>query len=280
MKRIQEVVPVIEFLFAADLETELHENEDPSMGVHSEAVLKEMLKEARCQGEYSDMRPPAFILFNGDTDSRFEQVHAHLWAEMEQLPCPCYHVFGNHECTYFDDGNAWAAFFGYHNTYYSWEYSHSGITTTFVALDTWCERRDYRLKCRHPGSEGQVFRYEQKEWLKEVLEKAAGLVVVFAHAHMWCPPGSRSQDNKAVEELIELLKGMYEPGIVHRKADVFFSGGHHDYAHCDKVDGIYFVDPIAAIHKAYARVRIDPINRKMDYLGRFEEKGYLHLNLG
>jgi len=270
---------MIEFLFAADLETELHENEDPGFGVHSASVLKEMVKEARCQGKYSNMLPPTFILFNGDTDSRFEEVHARLWEQMEQLPCPCYHVFGNHECTYFDDGNAWAEFFGYENTYYSWEYSHNGITTTFVVLDIWCESRDSNLKCRHPGSKGQVFRDEQKKWLKEVLERAPGLVIVFAHTHMWCPPGSRNQDNGTVDELIDILKGTYETGVVHRKADVFFSGGHHDYPHCDKVDGVYFIDPIAAIHKAYARVRIDPVNRKMDYWGRFDERSYLYLNL-
>ncbi|MCD6231527.1 metallophosphoesterase [Candidatus Aerophobetes bacterium] len=269
----------IEFLFSADLEVELHPNEDPARGVHTDTVLKEILKEVRGEGKYTNSSPPSFILFNGDTDARYDKKYRDIWEQLESL-CPCYYVFGNHECGFFDnDANKWRRYHGYQETYYSWEYFHKGTTITFIVLDTWCAQEGKSLKCYHPGTGGQIFREEEKQWLKEILDKAPGLTIVFAHAHMWCPPKGRTQDNKEVDELLKILKGTYEEGKIHRSANIFFNGGHHDYPSCEKVEGIYFIDPLAGIHKAYARVIIDPINKKMDYIGRFNEKSYLNLNL-
>lgn len=274
---IEEMQP-IEFLFDSDLETELHEDEDPSIGVHSGEVLAEMLREARCEGVYSGQSPLDFILSNGDTDTRFEEEYKPLWQPLESL-CLCYHVMGNHEGAYFDrDGDKWREYLGYEETYYAWEYSSPEASITFIVLDTWCAREgDGRLRI-NDGSGNQAFREEEKEWLKRMLDRAPGLVVVFAHAHLW-PPNRRSQDNEAIEELIDILKGTYEEGVAHRHAHVFFNGGHHDYPDCNQVDGVYFVDPIGAIHKGYARVIIDPIHKKMDYIGRFNERSHRKLYL-
>jgi len=269
----------IEFLFSADLEVELHSNEDPVLGAHSDVVLEEILKEIRCARERSDNSLPSFILFNGDTDARYDKNYQHTWKQLENL-CSCYYVLGNHECGFFDnDANKWRRYHGYQETYYSWKYFHKGTTITFIVLDTWSAREGKSLKCYHAGTGGQIFREEEKKWLKDTLDRAPGLTIVFAHAHMWCPPDDKDQDNKEVDELLKILKGTYEKGEIHRHADIFFNGGHHDYPSCEKVDGIYFIDPLAGIHKAYARVIIDPINKKMDYIGRFNEKSYRNLNL-
>lgn len=270
----------IEFLFNSDLEAELHPGEAPSLGVHSGEVLVEMLREARCQGVYSDQSPLDFVLSNGDTDTRFEKDYEPLWEGLENF-CPCYHVMGNHEGAYFDrDGDAWRKYLDYEETYYAWEYVAPEATATFIVLDTWCTREgngNGRLRINE-GSGNQAFREEEKEWLKKMLDRAPGLVVVFAHAHSW-PSNGRSQDNEAIEELIDILKGTYEDGGIHKHAHVFFNGGHHDHPACNKVDGVTFIDPIGAIHKGYARVIVDPIHRKMDYLGRFNEKSYGELDL-
>ena len=93
--KIEEMRP-IEFLFQSDLEAELHEGEDPSIGAHSGEVLAEMLKEVRREGEYASQAPVDFMLSNGDTDTRFEQEYERLWRPLESL-CPSYHVMGNHE---------------------------------------------------------------------------------------------------------------------------------------------------------------------------------------
>ena len=274
---LEEMRP-IEFLFNADLETELHPGEDPMLGAHSDAVLAEMLREARCEGEYADLSPPAFILSNGDTDARFEEGYEETWAGLTDI-CPCYFALGNHEGGYFDgDGNRWRECLGYEETYYAWEYAAPEGTITFVVLDTWCTREgDGRLKVNE-GSGNQGFREEEKEWLKEVLDRTSGIVIAFAHAHLW-PPNCRNQDNEAMDELIDVLKGTYEEKGIHRHANAFFNGGHHDYPSCDRVDGVYFIDPIGAIHKGYARVVVDPVGQKMDYIGRFEEKSYRGLDL-
>ena len=270
----------IEFLFNSDLEAELHPGEAPSLGVHSGEVLVEMLREARCQGVYSDQSPLDFVLSNGDTDTRFEKDYEPLWEGLENF-CPCYHVMGNHEGAYFDrDGDAWRKYLDYEETYYAWEYVAPEATATFIVLDTWCTREgngNGRLRINE-GSGNQAFREEEKEWLKKMLDRAPGLVVVFAHAHSW-PSNGRSQDNEAIEELIDILKGTYEDGGIHKHAHVFFNGGHHDHPACNKVDGVTFIDPIGAIHKGYARVIVDPIHRKMDYLGRFSERSYRELDL-
>jgi len=273
-----ENMPQVEFLFASDLEAELHPDEDPDLGVHSGEVLREMIREARCEGPNSHLSPPLFALFNGDVDVRFEGKYRSLWEQLEDA-CPCYHVLGNHEGSYFDrDGDKWREYFGYEETYYAWEYSSPEASITFIVLDTWCTKgEDGRLRINE-GSGNQVLRAEEKEWLKEMLDRAPGLVVIFAHAHSW-PPNCRSQDNEAIDELIDIVKGTYEEGVIHKHANVFFNGGHHDHPDCNKVDGVYFVDPIGAIHKGYARVIIDPIDGKMDYIGRFNEKSYLGLDL-
>ena len=275
--KTKEIRP-IEFLFNSDLETELHEGEDPSLGVHSGEVLAEMLREVRCEGEYANQPPLDFILSNGDTDTRFEEEYWHLWAPLEDV-CPCYHVVGNHEGAYFErDGNKWSKYLGYEETYYAWECSAPKASVTFIVLDTWCSRdRDGTLRINE-GSGNQAFREEEKEWLKKMLDRASGLVVIFAHAHLW-PPNCRSQDNEAIDELIDVIKGTYEEGAVHNHANVFFNGGHHDGYDCSKVDGVCFIDPIGAIHKGYARVRIDPIKKKMDYIGRFNERSCIGLDL-
>jgi len=289
--KVEKVRP-IEFLFASDLESELHPGEDPRLGVHTGEVLEEMLKEARCQGHYSHLPPPHFILSNGDEDSRFDKRYESVWRELENLPCPCYHVFGNHESVTFGrkEGNTlnyylhnddWRRYFDYEDTCYAWEYLFKDKRTmvTFVVLDTWCLEKDENggRMCKE-GSGNQVLREEQKEWLKKMLDRTPGLIVVFAHTHTW-PPNYRPQDNEAMEELVDILKGTYEDGVVHNHANVFFNGGHHDYPDCNRVNGVYFVDPIGAIHTGYARVIIDPINKKMDYIGRFDEKSYRNLDL-
>ena len=290
--RVEEPGP-IEFLFAADLEVKLHDNEDPGLGAHTEKVLEEMLEEARCQRSYSHLRPLHFIVSNGDENSRFDQRYQEVWKELESLSCPCYHVHGNGESAtfgkqqgsaenYYSRDDKWPKYFGYEDTFYAWEYSSENKkrATTFIVLDTWCLERDEDGGRIGTGGTGyQVFRKEEKEWLKKMLDQASGLIIVFAHAHMWCPPGSRNQDNKAVDELIDILKGTYEEGVAHNHANVFFNGGHHQYPSCEKIDGAYFIDPIAGVHKAYARVIIDPVNKKMDYIGRFNEKSYRGLDL-
>ncbi|MFH1008786.1 MAG: metallophosphoesterase, partial [Candidatus Latescibacterota bacterium] len=109
----------IEFLFESDLEVALHEGEDRSLGVHTEQVLSEMLKEVGCEHDYADLPPVDFVLSNGDTDARFEKSHEHLWKPLESL-CPSYHVMGNHEGGYFEgDGNRWREYLGYDETYYA-----------------------------------------------------------------------------------------------------------------------------------------------------------------
>jgi hypothetical protein len=267
----------IEFLFNADLEVELHGNDDQSLGAHSGAVLDEMIKEAGCTGIYSSAAPISFILSNGDTDALFDKTFELQWRRLEANPC--YHVLGNHEGAYFkNDGNKWKDYLGYKETYYTWTHPSPVCAVTFIALDTWCsEEEDGALKM-HAGSGQQVVRNEEKQWLKNTLDDAPGLVVVFAHAHMW-PPGTRSQDNQAIEDLIEILNGTYENGKVHKRANVFFNGGHHDYPGYSRLGGVLFIDPIAAVKKGYARVIIDPVNRKLDYIGRFNEKSYLGLDL-
>jgi len=268
----------IEFLFESDLEAELHPGEDPSIGVHSGEVLVEMLREARREGVYSDQSPLDFVLSNGDTDTRFEKDYEPLWEGLEDF-CPCYHVIGNHEGAYFDrDGDAWREYLDYQETYYAWEYFAPGATLTCIVLDTWCSWDGNGTLRINEGSGNQAFREEEKEWLKKMLDRAPGLVLVFAHAHSW-PPNSRSQDNEVMDKLIDILKGTYEDGVAHKSANVFFNGGHHDYPACNKVDGVTFVDPIGAIHKGYARVIVDPIHKKMDYIGRFNEKSYRELDL-
>ena len=275
--KIEQARP-IEFLFDSDLETELHEGEDPSIGVHSAEVLVEMFKEVRREDDYSSQSPLDFILSNGDTDTRFEEEYERLWGALDGV-CPCYHVMGNHEGAYFErDGNKWSKCLGYEETYYAWEYVVREATVTFIVLDTWCTRESNGKLRINEGSGNQAFREEEKEWLKKMLDQAPGLVVVFAHAHSW-PPNCRNQDNEAIDELIDIIKGTYEEGVVHKHANVFFNGGHHDHPDCNKVDGVHFIDPIGAIHRGYARVIIDPIHKKMDYMGRFNEKSYRGLDI-
>ena len=268
----------IEFLFNSDLETELHPGEDPDLGVHSGEVLAEMLREARCEGEYETVSPPAFILSNGDTDARFEGGYEEIWGELEDI-CPCRFAMGNHEGAYFDrDGDRWRRSLGYEETYYAWEYAAPEASVTFVVLDTWCTQEGNGRLRINEGSGNQALREEEEEWLKNVLDRASGPVLAFAHAHLW-PPNCRNQDNEAMNRLVDILKGTYEKDAVHRPASAFFNGGHHDYPSCDRVDGVYFIDPIGAIHKGYARVVVDPIHRKMDYIGRFNEKSYRGFDL-
>jgi len=268
----------IEFLFNSDLETELHPGENPELGVHADAVLAEMLKEVRRECDYSGQSALDFILSNGDTDARFENDYQPAWEQLEQL-CPCYHVLGNHEGAYFNrDGEQWRKYFGYADTYYAWEYAAPGASVTFIVLDTWCTREANGRLQINEGSGNQAFRDEQKQWLKQLLDQAPGLTIVFAHAHLW-PPNCRNQDNENIDQLIDILKSTYEAGVIHKPANVFFNGGHHDHPGCIKVDGVTFVDPIGAIHKGCARVIIDPINMRMDYLGRFNEKTYRELDI-
>ncbi len=266
------------FLFESDLEVELHENENPGLGVHSVQVLSEMLKEVRREGEYAGQPPVDFILSNGDTDARFEEAYEHLWKPLESL-CPSYHVMGNHEGGYFErDGNKWREYLGYEETYYALEYSAPESSVTFIVLDTWCSWDGDGVLRINEGSGKQAFREEEKEWLKRMLDRATGLTLVFAHGHVWTP-NCRHQDNEAMDELVDILKGTYEEGEIHKPASAFFNGGHHDYPDCNKVDGVTFLDPIGAIHKGYARVIVDPVHKKMDYLGRFNEKSYRGLNI-
>jgi hypothetical protein len=186
---------------------------------------------------------------------------------------------GNHEGGYFDrDGNAWRKHLGYEDTYYAWEYASPTATLTFVVLDAWSSRDESGQLRINEGSGKQVFRREQLDWLKGLLDGAEGAVTVFAHAHLWIP-NCRNQDNASVEELVDILKGTYEGGAFHRHASVFINGGHHDHPSCDQVDGVHFIDPIGAIHKGYARVVIDPATRTLDYLGRFNERTYRGLDL-
>ena len=236
-----------------------------------------MIEEARCVGSYSGVSPLSFILSNGDTDTRFEKKYESRWRRLELFPC--FHVIGNHEGGYFNrDGNRWKDYLGYEETYYAWEYSSPEVTVTFIVLDMWCSDEGNGTLKINEGSGNQVLREEEKEWLKKILDRAPGVVVVFSHAHMWMP-NTRSQDNEDVNELIDILKGTYEEGIVHKHANVFFNGGHHDYPDCSRVDGVYFIDPIGAIHKGYARVIVDPVSMQLDYIGRFNEKSYRKLEL-
>lgn len=267
----------IEFLFNADLEVDLHNNDNKLLGAHSEEVLDEMIKEAGCTGTYSNAAPISFILSNGDTDARFDKTFEQQWKQLETFPC--YHVLGNHESGFFkQDGNKWKDYLGYKETYYAWTSPSPAGAVTFIVVDTWCSDEGNGTLKIHAGSKQQVLRDKEKQWLKHTIDKAPGLIVVFAHAHLW-PPGTRDQDNQAIEDFLDILTGTYEKGKVHKHAHVFFNGGHHDYPGYNRLGGVLFIDPMAAIKKGYARVSIDPVNKKLDYLGRFNEKSYLDLDI-
>ena len=155
--------------------------------------------------------------------------------------------------------------------------AHASVTV--IVLDTWCTLRDDGGLEIHDGSGEQAFRKEQREWFGETLDSAPGIKVVLAHAHTW-PPASRPQDNEDVDDLIDMLLGTYEEGVVHSPANAFLSGGHHHHGtECNRLDGVYFIDPAAGIHGAYARVVIEPFERRMDYLGRLDERSYLGLDI-
>ena len=268
----------IEFLFNADLEAELHGNEDPALGVHSREVLQRMLAEARCEGEYAGFRPPDFVLSNGDTDTRFEEDYRGAWRELEAA-CPCYHVVGNHEGGYFEgDAVKWRECFGYPRTYYAWEYRLPEGQITFVVLDLWSSAEADGVLRIGNGSGKQVFREEQRRWLRQLISDAEGMVVAFAHAHMW-PPEQQAQDNDEVVALLSILTGGDEEGHPHRGAQVFFNGGHHDYPDLMVHDGVWLVDPLAGIHGGYARVIIDPVAGSMEYRGRLNERSYPAVSL-
>ena len=270
----------IDFLFASDVEVAPHPDE--RFRARTEDVLMEMLKEVKCEDEYSNEPAPLFIVFNGDVDARFDDRYSDIFKEIKRT-APCYYVFGNHECKILGCVEEWKRLLNMKSSYYSWRLSCTGITVTFIVLDLWSfegvRKTHTGMKRCYEWSGERSFPIEEREWLKRLLDEQDGLKFVFAHAHMWCPPDMRPQDTAEIDELIKILKGTYDPYKPHGRANVFFNGGHHNYMSISKVDGVYFINPRVAIRGGYTRIKIHPASKRMDYLGRLLERSFTNLSL-